>query len=274
MSTEKTQTNEPNEANESESMILHLETLHSQYNQLLIRYEQAVANYVGLLQQDSSDSLVSIPGQSFWGSGSLSSKESVSLQECQASCASTKGCTGATFNPDKQTCWLRSGKGPLIPSLPNDYAIVSKAESLLQTIESINVELTQVNQEILNVIQNGQSIYNTQTQNRKENTEQLMQEYHQLVKERNNIKKIVQQYQDLDERQVEGNLMVYQKYYLFLGWAAFVVFLLFLLYKFTDFSFFSSVQSGGGQLGTQVLYFIGIIVLFTLLMHWFSRTSR
>ena len=98
--------------NVSKSIIMNLEELKSRYNNLLIQYKQAVANYVNYLknnggQTSNSLNFINVQGQAFWGTSGITSLNTNSINTCQATCSSTPGCTGATFNPDKQSCWIQ-----------------------------------------------------------------------------------------------------------------------------------------------------------------------
>jgi len=88
----------------SNSIILNLETLRTTYKNLLIEYQQAVANYVSYLKQNPNSNNIknkyaTINGQQFLGGGALSQNNSATLNDCIASCSSNPQCTGATYNP-------------------------------------------------------------------------------------------------------------------------------------------------------------------------------
>ena len=145
---------------ESISIALNLETLSLEYKNLLIKYQQAVVNYINYLQQESTNPCDSsnnsadqscyaiIKGQAFWGTSGITQLDVSSIEECKAACAKAPGCSGATYNPDKNTCILRKGDGSPVPS-SGDYAIVPKGKNLLQIVDSINNKLTEINTEIL-----------------------------------------------------------------------------------------------------------------------------
>jgi hypothetical protein len=142
--------------NESSSLALDLETLNTQYKNLLIQYQQAVLNYVNYLKQDisgnnMSNQLVQIQGNVYMGTSTLSQNNSPTVDKCQASCASNPKCSGATFNGTKYQqpmCFLRSGDGNVINGLPSDYAIVPKGKQLLLIVQNINLQLNDINKKI------------------------------------------------------------------------------------------------------------------------------
>ena len=156
---------------ESISVALNLETLSLEYQNLLVRYQQAVVNYVNYLQQESTNPCdgsnnpvdescyAIIKGQAFWGTSGITQLTVGSIEECKASCAKAPNCSGATYNPDNNSCILRKGDGSAVPSA-NDYAIVPTGKKLLEIVDSINNRLTEVNRQILKEIEKGQPMYN------------------------------------------------------------------------------------------------------------------
>ena len=163
----------------------------------------------------NSPILTEVKGQVFWGTSGVGESVSKSLQECSASCSSTPGCTGATFNPDKQYCWLRGGEGSTMPGLVNDYAIVSKSEQLFKNVESINSELVIVNRKLQRKIDEMYSKYGEQSQIRDLKNYSLISQYDNLNKERKKINDIINDYQTLETTQVESNIYIKKNYYLF-----------------------------------------------------------
>lgn len=323
---------------DGESKILDLESLNTEYKNLLIEYKQAVANYVDYLKQEynhpckdftsisknidqkcyneiwklagcttathakadtdfvksktlneliddsflwatetddkyrigcygdnykvanlntsispnykiNQQELVSIKGSSYWGISSLSENASATLEECKASCASTPGCSGATFNPDKKQCLLRSGDSKIVGGLPNDYAIVPKGKQLLQIIQNINEKLIQVNEEIKNKTPSIEKEYALQVRNRSDKNTELTTQYGLLTTERNKIQKMLDEYETLDEKQIEGNIYISQNYYSFILFMILTILFIYILYKFwwTELSTTTTqfIQSGG-----------------------------
>ena len=177
-------------------------------------YNQASSPNYNINQQPMD----SVKGSTYWGATSIAVNNSPTLQECQASCAKTPNCTGATFNATahgQPMCWLRGGDGNIAGGLDTDYAIVSKGKQLLQNIQSINQRLTNINKQIQNKTDSGQSVYTEQTQLRHLKTSELISQFVSLTEERNKIDKLIGDYQTLDEKQTHGNLTINQNYYSF-----------------------------------------------------------
>ena len=222
--------------------------------------------------------LTSVSGSTFWGTSGISQNNSATLQECQASCSSTPGCTGATFNPTayaQPMCWLRGGQGQISPGLESDNAIVQEGQQLLQIVQNINQQLTSVNQQIQEQTNNGQPLYDEQSTQRALKTSNLISQFIQLNKERERISQMVNEYQTLDEQQTEGNITISQKYYSFLLLLGLVIIVIILLYKFGLSSPVTPtsppLMQTGGELGTNTYYIIFGIVLVILIVKNFSN---
>jgi hypothetical protein len=197
--------------------------------------------------------MVTIKNATYWGTGPIAQNNSATLQECTASCAMTNGCTGATFNATdsaKPMCWLRSGDSDITSGKESDYAIVSKGSQLLLIIQKINMRLSDINQQIRTLTQNNQEIYGSQTSDRKTNMAELARQYIELNEEREKINNTINDYQTLDQQQIQGDLTANKNYYSFVLLLLLAIITIFVLYK-VGFSFNSqqnsSVLSGGAK---------------------------
>jgi hypothetical protein len=270
---------------ESEKTTMDLENLSSQYKNLLNQYQQAVSNYTSFLKQQAitpnyninQSSLVSTQGQSFWGTNSINTINSGSVGHCIASCSNTNGCTGATYNSDNQTCSLRSGDGMPVMSSQNEHAIIPEGKKFLYNIQNINSQLSSVNQQILDIIQDGQSEYNQQSDDRKYSAEMLLRNYMQLVEQRERIQKSVQEYQDLNESQIQGDIKINYNYYSFWLLLVLSIIVIFILYNIaspvsSSTSTTPSIQLGG-KLGNNVYYIIFAIIIIIFFVNYFSGSN-
>jgi hypothetical protein len=224
-----------------------------------------------------------IKGQTFWGSGQAS-KESVytdgTIEQCEAKCAETSNCTGATFNPSshgKSMCWLRTGEGELMPGMDKDFAIVPEAKKYLLIIESINKKLLETNTKIQIFVEQGQPLYNSIKTKAISQNNELTQNYQELVMEREKIEKMLSSYQDLDKRETNGNLKINQKYYTFVLLTIVTICIIILLYKFS--SIFSNAQSStnyiqqGGQIDTA-FNVSGLIIIISIIFIFYFTTIK
>jgi hypothetical protein len=269
---------------ESESAILNLEILSAKYDNLLMQYKSAVADYINYLNNSNpaDKTLSSIPGQAFWGTGPAGTQEVYNnitdVNSCAALCLKTTNCTGATFNPTtygKPMCWLRTGDGNPVPSKPEDYAIIPSSTAILLNIQNINTQLTNVNNQILEKINNSNTLYSDQYAERSQKAAILLANYQNLNAERIKIENMVNEYQDLDQAQIEGSLKINENYYSFILLFALSIFTIILLYKMSG-SSTSSSSSGsffnqqGGELGFNVYYLILIIIILAIVIYYYS----
>ena len=230
-------TNKNSQASKSsESIVLDLEILTSQYSNLLIKYEQAVANYTAYMQKQSFPSakttLKTIHNQSFWGAGGISTVSGQTAAKCSSLCLNNSKCSGATYNATTQLCSLRSGKGSLFPS-SSSVALVPEETYLLLNMQSINSQLIEINQKILNATKESQPNFDSEYSARKVQAQTLLQNYILLNEEREKIKNMVKSYDELNESEIQGNINISKNYYSFILLLIFSVLLIVILYMFT-----------------------------------------
>jgi hypothetical protein len=302
------QQNNSNNKNESNSKALDLESLNTEYKNLLIEYKQSVSNYIDYLIQESKQSskdgiplpkinnpdMISIKHAAFWGISSLSQNNSQTLEECKASCANISGCSGATYNLTNgiAKCMLRKGDGNIVAGSPNDVAIVPKAKQLLNIVKIINDKLTQVNKKIQTLTQTVEKKFVSESEKIGKENNDLISQYKNLIEERLDIQRMLNEYQTLDEQQVEGNIHVTQNYYSFVLLMILAILFIIMLYKLSIPSIqpTSFLQNYGenygqnygqiygqnygqnyGQLGTSTYKIIFGIILLVLLLTYYNK---
>jgi hypothetical protein len=269
------QFNNENMDNKSNSIVLDLETLNANYRNLLIEYQQAVLNYANFLREETTQqnnknkTFVSIPGSVYVGPSNISQNFSGTLEECKASCASTNGCTGATFNQTdffgQPLCLLAGGEGSIVSESPGNYAIVPKGKQLLLIVQKINQQLKYINEQIREKTKEGKPLYNTQTQDRSIQNNELINQFYQLVEERKRIDNMINEYQTLDQEQKQGSIKINQNYYSFVLLLFLAIIVLFILYKFFGSSTNTSTSTQyGGDSSINIFYIIFGVFLFIL----------
>jgi hypothetical protein len=210
----------------------------------------------------------SINGAAFWGTSGLSQSKTNTVEECQALCSNTSGCSGATYNQTTSLCSLRKGDANIVAGSQNDVAIVPKGKSLLKIVQNINDKLTNVNEKIQKLTQTVEAKFNSEAEKRSTNNSDLINQYKNLVGERFKIQRMLDEYQTLDEQQVEGNIHISQNYYSFILLMILALLVIFLLYKFSMPSAQSTTTyiQNGGELGISAYYMVfGIFILILLL---------
>jgi hypothetical protein len=225
----------------------------------------------------NQQNMSAVAGATYWGTSAISQNNSATLQECQALCASTNGCTGATFNATahgQPMCWLRGGTGSISPGLDTDYAIVPKGQQLLSIVQSINQELTNINQQIQQKSEAGQPLYDAQSQQRRGKTFELIGQFIQLNEERDRINKMLDDYKTLDQEQNQGNIMINQNYYSFILLLGLAILVIIILYKFGMPQASQSnppLMQTGGELGINAYYIVFAIILVILIINFIYK---
>jgi hypothetical protein len=241
----------------SNSIILNLETLRTNYKKLLIQYQQAVANYVNYIKQDASsnnmvEKYVTVNGKQFLGSSALSQNNSATLNDCIASCSSNPKCSGATYNQTnykQPMCFLRTGDGNLVNGLSSDVAIVPKGKQLLSIVQNINNQLNETNTKILDLAEQAKPTYNELNIEKEAENETLVKQYAQLQAERVKIDEMMSEYESLDQSQSEGTIETNKNYYVYILLCIIAILIIFLFIKFSSSSSTTQqpmYQSGGG----------------------------
>jgi len=261
---------------ESKSATLDLESLNVEYKNLLIEYKKSVLDYINYLKQENgdSDNMQTLQGRAFWGDKSIAENNLPSLQECQAACSTTQGCTGATFNKidhAEPICALRGGDGKIVNGLPNDYAIIPKGKLLLTIVNDINEKLTKINQQILSKIDNSKTLYSENSQNNELKNSELREQYNKLIIDRTNIKKMIDEYKTLDQKQVESNIIINQNYYSFLLLMGLVIAVIFILYKFSGSIQQTNSLQSGGYMNNNTYFIFGIILLLIIAIFLYNK---
>jgi hypothetical protein len=248
--------------NNAKSITMELENLQQMYSNLLIKYKQSVTDYITNLNVKDKEKFVRIKGMAYTGTGTAGQSRSNTLQSCQASCASNPKCTGATFVAGK--CNIRTGDSPIVPSKNDSYAIVPKSKQLLMNMEKLNEQLLNVNRRITDKIKLGEPIYYKSESENDIKTHELIENYKKLQVERNNIQKMIQDYETLDSTKYEHDISITKNYYTYILSFILVVIFIIILVKMSisDTTSSTTVVQYGGQLGISAYYFLfGIILL-------------
>lgn len=102
------------------SVILHLETLTNKYDQLLLKYKRAQAEYILFLKESPSKGQNTDPARKFirknahnYKTATLLTNNRVdNIDKCEAVCAANPLCTGATYSNKGSTCFTMAVQKP------------------------------------------------------------------------------------------------------------------------------------------------------------------
>ena len=120
---------------------MELETLLKQYENTLTQYTQLNSEYLTYIKNTNdaslSNDLITVDNSEYTGTTSSEIKTD-DVEACRASCSSTSGCSGATYNLTKDStinnCSLKSGDGQI--NIKENYsAIVTKKKDYLNRLK-------------------------------------------------------------------------------------------------------------------------------------------
>jgi hypothetical protein len=209
--------------------------------------------------------MVTVNNSAYWGTSGYG-QTSGTLQECEATCSATTGCTGATYNSSNSTCYLRGGDSAVVPASDTEVAIIPKGKQLLMVIQNINQQLTDINQQIQNKTTNGQPLYAQQTQQRSSKSSELISQFIKLTEERNKINEMINVYQSLEQQQVQGDITINQNYYSFVLLLFLAVVILVCLFYYGVSNNDLQIQNNSGGLNLSTNYVVIITFLIALLI--------
>ena len=221
--------------------------------------------------------LITIKGKTFWGTGQQSVRSGGTVEQCKALCSSTAGCSGATYKPDvngKSMCWLRTGEGQLTPALNTDVAIIPEAQKYLLTIDSINSKLINTNQQIQTIIGQSVPVYNSMKIKGQENNNELLENYNQLLNEREKISELLDSYEVLEQTEKQGDIKVNKNYYSYFLLVIIAIGAVILLYKFLNVNANTGTNTSiqtGGELSEKTSIFLLIIIVIILVINYYTN---
>jgi lipopolysaccharide export LptBFGC system permease protein LptF len=218
-----------------------IQSLSDQFNTLLSEYQSTYNDFINTINSDDI-SFTTVDNSAFNGSNIINTTTATSVSDCSTSCSSNTSCSGATFTTDNNNCILGSGAGNIIKST-NSTAIVKKAMNYSYQLQNLNQQLLDINQEINSNINESYNSYQTNLEQVSQRDEALQKNYVVLTQERENIKRIVREYETLNSAQENGDINTTMNYYKYIILLFIVLLLIFLLLRFS----IPSDQSGGSS---------------------------
>jgi hypothetical protein len=268
--------------NQNNSITMDLENLKTKYSNLLIAYKASVAEYISYINQQSqtcsnssqicAPEFISIKGNAYNGTATAGDSSANTLSDCIASCSSTQGCTGATFVSNQ--CSIRTGDSDIVPSSFDSYAIIPKGKQLLTNMETINQQLITINQQLVKKINQTTPTYYQNYLQSNTNNDELIKNYESLLYERNNIAELLNEYETLDDTEIENDIKIKQNYYTYI--LLFVIAIVIIIVLCIFFSPSKTVTNNiqtGGDLNKNTYYIIFALSLVIVIINFFSKKS-
>ena len=216
--------------NNTNSVILKISLLETEYNNTLIQYQQAYQNYTADLTKYQTNKTFNniLNGRVFWGSSGIKQFSTNDINVCKASCSTMPNCSGATFNSTSNMCWLRSGDGDVFPGLNTENAIIPDIIQSSNILKKLNDKLVDINTQIITLIESSKEDYTTQINTRNKLDSQLKHNYHDLITETNRVNRLIRETQNIDELNNNSQIII-NHYYLIYTVLIILVFLCILI---------------------------------------------
>lgn len=201
---------------------------------------------------------LSIKGKTWWGTGELKTETIETESECIALCESEMNCSGATFNPTKKLCWIRSGDSEITPGLMNDYelgsdyVLIKKLKYEMTTLKSLNTKLITLNRQIIDKIKNINPEVESYENTKNNNNKQLKDYYDVLLRHRNEITEQLNDYESVESKYDNSSIYVKQQHWSYNIYALLSLILIFITIK----------KISEGENITSIFIIIGIIWAF------------
>jgi len=228
-----------------------METLIKQYDNTLTQYTQLNSEYLTYIKNTNIENLpkdlISVSNSEYSGTETnvISEIHTADVEACKASCSSTSGCSGATFNvsPDNN-CSLKSGDGK-INIKANYSAIVTKKLDYLNRLKSLNDQLTSANTNITNYISNNKPDLTSKLSENQSVLNGLSNDLAFLVDKKDDIDTQIRSITELDGKIEQSSTLVNMNYSIF-NMLLFVAILAILIFCYM--SVFSDSNNGSNNL--------------------------
>jgi chromosome segregation ATPase len=194
--------------------LIKVEALQKEYEVTLQQYEEAVKNYIKILQSGSnnaSNKYTALKGRAWWGNRALREGSVANKRECESMCANDAKCSGATFNPVKRYCWTRKGDGTLSVGETNDYALLPSQKSALIIMKSLNNKLLDINSKITSELKNVNPEVMQQIKSRNNKHQKLKKSYNDLLEQKMEMERQLKEYNSIDQENENKILYVNQQ---------------------------------------------------------------
>jgi PAN domain len=171
--------------------IIKLKDLEAEYTTTLQQYNEAYNTYLSDVKNANTD-FTTIEGKSYWGEKALDNVITDDPTNCESMCATTPNCTGATFNPVKKYCWMRSGTSDITPGNPNESAIVPKLLEELNTVKGLYEKLMSLQKKIIDEIAKIKPQTSEMNDEYESKKEYLRQQFYEISKEQQHLNENMQ----------------------------------------------------------------------------------
>lgn len=192
--------------------ILELNVLEREYTALLNQYQSTYAAYIE--HKKDPDKFVALPNKSWWGTAAITGDTVNGQNECMSDCAATEKCSGATFDPKNNYCWIRSGPGTLTSNTSTN-AIINVLQNDMRILKTLNAKLLDINKTMHELIEKVNPILTTIKSDESEMKANLTKQSNILAAEEIKLQTMANEYDDLSESYDYQNKYVEQQNLIF-----------------------------------------------------------
>ena len=217
--------------------------------------------------------LITISNSSYTGGFPIGTVSAPNSQDCMTYCYTTPSCTGATYNSANQTCSLSSGEGMITPSSSNNTAIVPQLVQYLDIMIVLNTKLTNINNQIIQLTDQAQPVYNNLNSQTIQKKEQLKKTYTRLVAERDRIEKLVDEYGTLQDDEDYNTSLTNSNYLSYVLLIALAILVIIILMNIGGRSS-TNTQYGGGSFNKSTYFVVFVIIVVSFLIYVFYSNKR
>lgn len=217
-----------------------IQTLSNKFNTLLSEYQITYNDFIDAVNSNDN-TFITVDNSAFNGANIINTVPMSNLNSCSTSCSSNASCSGATFT-STDNCILSGGNGNIINTV-NSNAIVKKSLFYSYQLQKINQQLIDINREINNNVEPTYDNYQTNLNKIIVREKTIQQNYIILTQDRENIEKMVKEFEILDSVQENGDIKTTMNFYNYIVLVFIAILLVFLLLRFS----ISNEQYGGSN---------------------------
>jgi chromosome segregation ATPase len=242
------------------STLIKVETLQKEYEVTLQQYQEAGQNYITDLQ---TNKITALKGRTWWGAAGLKEGSVQTQEECENMCASSKECSGATFNPVKRYCWTRTGKSKVTVGREDDYALISRQKATMSIMKYLNKRLLNLNEEIQYELNKIQPEIKEQYEAKHKKQKQLQNSYDKLLEHKIKIDEELEEYNSIEQDENNQILFVNQQSLSYKLWVVLACLILFVTIK----------QMYGDDIKSKPFFILIFIIILIILSYTLSSPS-
>lgn len=247
-----------------DSALIKMETLQKEYDVTLQQYQEAVNNYVSLLETDTGKEYAALKGRTWWGTSSLKEGKVETQVECENMCAASEECSGATFNTVSRYCWTRKGNSALTVGRDEDYALIPKIKSSLETMKYYNNKLLELNKQMAEQMSYIDPIVAEDLDQNEIKQQELNTNYESLLEQNIELNNQLEEYYSIEQQEEEQKIFVNSQNGVYKIW--FIITGLVLIFTIKH-------LSGSENPNVSATFWILVFILLVVLTYGLSKPA-